>query len=76
MVVRLGGTVDENRNRVPVRSGLVWIFVDDRHSPKYDSALRDRMASSRADVLALQTNAVADERSLVSLMTINFTRPL
>ena len=37
------GTVDENRNGVPlalpVRSGLLWIFVDDRHSPKYDSAL-------------------------------------
>ncbi len=41
---RLGGTVDENRSGVPlalpVLLGIVWIFVDVRHSLKKDSAFR------------------------------------
>ena len=40
---RRGGTVDENRNGVPlalpVLGGFVWIFVDERHARKKDSAL-------------------------------------
>ena len=43
-VVRLGGTVDENRSGVPlalpVLLRVVWIFVDERHSLEKGSAFR------------------------------------
>ena len=47
---RLGGTVDENRNGVPlalpVHWGVVWIFVDERYSPEPGSAVQECTTAS------------------------------